>query len=370
MTDVAAVHRFYAAVNQALRTGNPPDLADLVAPELLRTADRPPDASGTALRPTIDRLPAAFPGLQLAVEDLIAAGDQVIAVVTVAGGGYDSVLGFPVSGPAGGWSAVDRFRLDGDRIVAFGRWELDAGATSAQPLFAAPLATLPAGPAAVEINRVTLPPGARLSPLIGPGPEVLMLEAGALTVRLLGVDPQGNAAGTRHGGEVPLRPGDLTIVPTGTPFAVDNDGQVPAVLLEVALRPTAERSPENEGIDASALSPAALLPGAAVQLMAGGPIAALLNGPATVVAARLTMAPGAGIASHPVTGMELLAVDAGHHPRRGVDGRRPPDARNRGGIARRARHSGVLERRDEMGWRRGGRGGGRATNRHDVRGNQ
>jgi len=86
---------------------------------------------------------------------------------------------------------------------------------------------------------------------------------------------------------------------------------VPAVVLEVALRPTAQRSPENEGIDASALSPAALASGVAVQRLTRGVAADLPSGPATIVATRLTLEPGAGIAQHAVAGAELLEVEVG-----------------------------------------------------------
>ena len=305
----AVVERFYAAVNDALHTGNPPDLDGVVAPEALRSRGQP----SADIIETLDWLRTAFPGGQLVVGDLIADGDRLVAVVAIDGDWHDPVTGLPVHGPSITWRAVDRFRLKEGQIVAFDRWEQDRDAASAQPLFAAPLARLPASPAAVEVTRVTLPPGARLSGLIGPGPELLLLERGSLAVRLAGSaqrgDPRGT--GTPSEGGVTLSPGGLLVVPTGTPFAIENGGQVPAVVLEVALRPTAERTPENEGVDASALGSAAPVPGVAVQTLVSGQAVELPAGPGTVVATRLTLATGAGIAPHKVAGAELLAVEAG-----------------------------------------------------------
>ena len=310
--DTATVRRFYAAVNDALRTGRPPVFDDLVAPEVLRAQTQPGAEPGADVRGGFDRLQTAFAGLELRVEALVADGGHALALVAVDGDRRDLEPGLPIHGSTATWRAVDRFRLDGGRIVAFDRQEQDRDAVSARPLFDAPLARLPATPAVVEVARVTLPPGARLSGLVGPGPELLLLEAGALTARLAArVQPGSTPDGTTDEGQVSLRPGDLLVVPTGAPFAIENHGRVPAVVLEVALRPTAERSPENEGVDAPALGLAALNPGVAVQRLAHGFTADLPAGPATVVATRLTLAPGAGIASHAVDGAELLAVEAG-----------------------------------------------------------
>ena len=238
--------------------------------------------------------------LMLALALILAAGAAVLGAVQTERPAPVSLASREVDGAVG------------ESVVSPGATESGTESASSQPLVETTLDRLPAAPTVVEVNRVTVPPGARLPGLIGPGPELLVLEAGRLVVQVTGEARVSGAAGsTTVGGDVLLQPGHFLIVATGGPFAIENSGQVTAIILELALRSTAERSPENEGIDATALGDAGLVPGVSVQRLAGGLAPHLTSGPATIDVARLTVAPGAGVAPREVVEAELIAIEAG-----------------------------------------------------------
>jgi hypothetical protein len=80
-TNIALVREFYAAVNEALRTG------DVTPPDRLVSADRgvPPLLGDGQYRATVARrlvsIRAIYTGAQVVVDDLLAQGDVVMARV-------------------------------------------------------------------------------------------------------------------------------------------------------------------------------------------------------------------------------------------------------------------------------------------------
>jgi mannose-6-phosphate isomerase-like protein (cupin superfamily) len=311
--DTASVQRFYQALNNALLVGRTPTFDGLVDPALLYpNGGTAPAADRGSFQSTLQTITSSLVGFELTVEGLTGGGGEVVAFVGVRDGSRGGFPDLVSDGATPSWRFVDRFRLVEGVIVAFDHWDPGRQFATARPSADVVLARLPGAPAAIEMNRATLPPGAHLAALFGPGPEMLVVEAGTVTVRVAGSAQVSRSGGSALlEGDIDLVPGELVVVPTGTPFSIENSGQVSAVLLEVAMRSTVERSPENDGLDASALSAASPAGAIAVQPLAAGTAAEMPAGPATVAVTVLTLAPDAEVAGHEFAGAELLAVQSG-----------------------------------------------------------
>ena len=114
----AIVQRFYRdMVNQ----GNL-DLADeLLAPDYVEHWS--PAGSGIeGFRQFAVGLVAAFPDLQVTVEDLVAEGNRVVARVTVHATHEGALMGMTPTGRQVSFEGIDIFEVEDGRIV--GRWNL------------------------------------------------------------------------------------------------------------------------------------------------------------------------------------------------------------------------------------------------------
>ncbi len=82
----AVVHRFYAAVNEVLHTGDPTAIDTVVDPDLVAhamPASLPPTRAGLARH--LRAIRAAFPGARLAVEAIVVQADTWRSRVRVTG---------------------------------------------------------------------------------------------------------------------------------------------------------------------------------------------------------------------------------------------------------------------------------------------
>jgi hypothetical protein len=171
--------------------------------------------------------------------------------------------------------------------------------------------TLPPVPCVVELTRLTYVPGSDgASPRL-PGPLLLTIESGALTMQLRGV-------GTLLHADEPARvvEGDLTlhvsdglVLPSGTVFAFHNGGTTPVVALVAGVFSTAKpvRTPART---VSAQWDQSWSPGAIVQPLASGWLIDPPTGPTTFELRRLNLQPGANTPlSSP--GAMILSVEAG-----------------------------------------------------------
>lgn len=160
-------------------------------------------------------------------------------------------------------------RNDGDEpaaLVRLTRSHVDAAASSqarSDPAYAAPapaasseqaawpiaggVATaMPSGAAAVVFGRAVLAPGAALPARLDAGPALLAVEAGAL-----GLEIDGGAAWVRSGvngaatdsRDATLAAGDGALVPSGVGIVLRNPGDVPLLVLLVALVPAEASGP-------------------------------------------------------------------------------------------------------------------------------
>ncbi|MDQ3541451.1 MAG: hypothetical protein M3440_12265, partial [Chloroflexota bacterium] len=127
------------------------------------------------------------------------------------------------------------------------------GATNQTPQLDAEIGALPPAPAFIELSRITLEPGAVVE-LIVPGPEVYVVESGALGIRVSGeatVSRRVANDGTRSpeiaapGVDNTLRAGDQIVVAGETQHTLMNDGLELTRVLSLVIFPAAFAVPER-----------------------------------------------------------------------------------------------------------------------------
>ncbi|MGE5132538.1 MAG: ester cyclase [Gemmatimonadota bacterium] len=114
----AAFSRFHDAVNTGDLEVISTMIDEVVAPDVLFHAPVPTGATGVqALRQVWEVLLRAFPDLHVAVEDLIAEGDKVVARNTVTGTHQGGFRGLPPTGKAVTYNEIFIVRFAGRRIA-------------------------------------------------------------------------------------------------------------------------------------------------------------------------------------------------------------------------------------------------------------
>jgi hypothetical protein len=114
----AAFGRFHDAVNTRDLDVIAKVIDEVVDPDVLFHAPAPTGATGArALREVWTMLLRAFPDLHVAVEDLIAEGDKVVARNTVTGTHQGEYRGVPATGRPVTYNEIFIVRLAGGRIA-------------------------------------------------------------------------------------------------------------------------------------------------------------------------------------------------------------------------------------------------------------
>ncbi len=114
----AAFSRFHDAVNTGDLEVISTMIDEVVAPDVLFHAPVPTGATGVqALRQVWEVLLRAFPDLHVAVEDLIAEGDKVVARNTVTGTHQGDFRGLPPTGKSVTYNEIFIVRFAGRRIA-------------------------------------------------------------------------------------------------------------------------------------------------------------------------------------------------------------------------------------------------------------
>lgn len=193
-------------------------------------------------------------------------------------------------------------------------------AVAVQSLAQATHQVMPPAPCGIELARLTYLPDHGGAPQTLPGPWLLIVESGALTVHLEG-------AGTLwRGGTLPqavqsplvLHAGDGLGLPASVTAHVHNAGTVPAVALAAgAFHTVGPAKPPGNGDPVR--WDAAWSPGATVQPLGGGWLMAPPTGPTTITLQRLSLAMGAQLSLSP-PGAAILAVESGALTLRGDQG--------------------------------------------------
>jgi hypothetical protein len=251
----ATVGRFYAAVNDVIRTGDPVLLDAVVAADVVWPAVEPGGESGrSGLARRLVALHASQPGLRLVVQELVADRDEAVAWIALEGGNPGALLALPPADPAG---LVDGFRIETGRIVE--AWGATASLGVPRNLLDVTLDAPAVTAGFVGLSRLTIAPGTDVPEVVAPGPTVVAVETGVLTARLAGAGgvvchAAGGATGTEDptvaGQALALTEGDRLTVPAAAPYVLRNDGPTPATALIAAIlppAPTMPTSPENAG---------------------------------------------------------------------------------------------------------------------------
>jgi predicted ester cyclase len=363
----ALVLRFYDAVNASFETGLPPHFDRLLSDDFVERAVQP---EATLDRAGLERyvldLHAAMPTLRLTVEDLAAQGDEVVARVRVDGPPVRMVLGVPSANRPPAWSTVDFFRIRDGRIVEHRGLGTSHGL--AQPLLTASLTVAPLTRSDIAVARITFQSGAGMPETSAPGPTMIVVEVGLLTVRstrpmlLTRVAPDGvplPPQETVPDVDVALLPSHQLVIPAATPYVLRNETDAATVALGAIVssyaaggsayiyegsgapaRPIADAPAPPPGVaiflppprasgDAGPVpaymvpsqgsAPAtgtpngtiAWPPGVAVQPLAHVTGVTMPDGPAVFTVDRLILPPGAGGPSESVVGLEVVVVEAG-----------------------------------------------------------
>ena len=168
----------------------------------------------------------------------------------------------------------------------------------------------------VTLERWTLAPSAVETRGTDLGFFVLLVDAGTLTVRptpgaVSAVPVAGGEAGTRDrdsgssalDAPAVLGPGDGLVIAKGGPVTLHNEGTVPVVVLVVAAA-----VPVPAELPGTSIRPPA---GVRHDVLAGGPVADLPTGTATVAIGRAVLVAGSAVPAHRVGIAEMVAVEEG-----------------------------------------------------------
>ena len=173
-----------------------------------------------------------------------------------------------------------------------------------------------AGPAALQLLRIMLEPGAR-SPLhTHPGPEFGIVESGTLTVQVAGravlLSSAGEAAGESTllpvGVEVTLGPGDRIAYAPGTQMTFRNAGSVRTSLLAATMLPTGVGAPPGV-VWADGRPSAEDVAGVTSQLLGQAVAYNVGQGRVALTLERLVLASGDSVPGY--AGPVLVAVETG-----------------------------------------------------------
>jgi predicted ester cyclase len=312
--EVTLVRHFYAAVNDALSTGDVQPLDRLVAENLVEHPARAGVALGRAsLVETLTALRAGYPNLQLVVEDVRSDGDQVAARIRV-DGASGRFLGIPLGAGQVPWGTIDLFRV-ADGVIAE-HWGVPSDAALFTPLTQATIHLSSDARRRVGLERRDFAPGSYWPEELAAGPVLIMGQIGSMTVTidkpastpalLVHNAPMGGPqAGEQIGKGVvaTLVPGDLLVLPEGARFSTSNSAGTAAAILVLTL--------EMPAIPGGAPMPDPLPPvGITRQVKAVG-MAASIPSDAVVQIGRMALGPGAELPLHTATGPELLVVEDG-----------------------------------------------------------
>jgi hypothetical protein len=297
--NLAAVRRFYDAVNDVIATGDAGSLTVVLSPDY-READ---DAGGLVpgrdpLERSLLALHETVPELRLQTMDLFGDGDRVLAVVRADEERGATTFGLTLNDPLW-WSPIEVFRVVGGLVA-------ERAAIGRRPAVLEPIVQTPIGPppvtqGIVTVARVTLEPGGWLREPRVHGVRVLVVAAGTLEVS---VAPDGSSAGSWDGIGRTLEAGDWLVVPSGemgSGYAARNGESATTVYLEVRLAADAARS----------VATAPIADGAATQVMAGGQLVALPAASINLSVVRVNLLPGDCLAWSAPAGPILLWVERG-----------------------------------------------------------
>jgi hypothetical protein len=329
----AVVHRFYAAINEAVRTGDMALLERVVAVESLAAAPADGGSSQCSLRCRVAALHQLAPQLHLTVNEVLVDGDRVAVRLSVQGHDRFEFLGLPLEGALALWGPIDLLRIADGRVVAV---EPAAGPPALiEPLLRADVDILPPAPYRLGLLRLTLKPGAAIARRSVRGPLVVLVERGTLEVvvdRLVGVSRQerygfATSEAAHPVGAIALTAGDRLTLEDQTNYGLRTSAKAAAAVLVVAALPgdggitnrwvrsrtleeTLVAAPIPETV-AQTEPPPTWPAGVRSELLADGIVRDRATPSTRVELTRMTLRPHAALPVHEAPGVEMIALEAG-----------------------------------------------------------
>jgi predicted ester cyclase len=334
--NVSLIRSFYETVADGFRTGSFEASKEFLATDFV---DHPAEDSQQrtmgGLIGQLVGLYATYKDVDVEVADVIADNDRVTARVLLTGRLRPEFLGIQLPDKTLRRESIEIYRFSAGKIVE--RWALGDPVTLLQTLAEAPFTAYPSLPTVVALARLTIQPGADLVHFVLPGPGLLLVEDGELTVLGNGVTviTRDGAIGTpatrdvtTQGSETSLGVGD-SVVYSRTRPALRMNGNKPAVVLVLALfqplsqlRNPQSRSSGNDGPTPDQVLSLAMYPqegegsatlpsGISVAPLAAGMMTVGTSGAMSVALGYVVVPPGAGIGPHRVSGVELLGIESG-----------------------------------------------------------
>jgi mannose-6-phosphate isomerase-like protein (cupin superfamily) len=180
------------------------------------------------------------------------------------------------------------------------------------------LTTMPTEGVDVRIDRWTFPVSAEAWQSTAPSlPELVYVEAGSLVATVDAKATLARATSIKRGAvsvpvgdDIPLRGGDLLVVPAGARFALRGDGETAPTLLVVAFQGSSGEQEQGAGAPV----------GVTVRKLGSGTLDELPSESSIVILRRLAVGPRTAIPEETTAGPELLVVEAGSVRLRAVPG--------------------------------------------------
>ena len=328
----AVARQFYAAINDAVRTGDL-SLLDRVAAGIDRDDVQGAAETGCDLRCRVSALHRLAPDVRLGVDEVLVDGDRVAARISLQGNDRPVFLGLPLQDDLAPWGPVDFLRVDDGQVVEVQL--ADGPPTLVETLGRTVVEGVPVAPYRLGLVRLTLEPSAAIPELFARGPVFLLVESGTLVVRVdqpTLVQRPGHAAGPVReellaAGAIVLSPGERIALVADTGYALHSIGNEAAVVLSAAAL-VGDGSITNRWVRARPLdeilftatapeyvaqtsAPTPWPPGVRSELIAEGIITTRPAPSATLELARLTLPSHAALPIHDTPGAELLVVETG-----------------------------------------------------------
>jgi len=220
-----------------------------------------------------------------------------MAHVAVRDGQGGSFLGIPIEAAPRPWGSVDILRVRSGKVVE--RQGGGEGTGLLHLVATAPLDLIGPVPRVVTLERITLPPGARYDDDAFLASRVLLAESGDIHLK------RAQAERPESSTEDSLAPGTMVVVAVGGRFTATNSGDVPAILLRLAIalpqtggpaKPSSGDQPTGDAI---------------VDVLAGSAAMLLPDGPLTVGVGRVLLAPGARLSLAGTSSIALVSAAEG-----------------------------------------------------------
>lgn len=293
------VHRFYAAVNAVIATGDTVALDAVVAPHFVEGAPLPGEGAGrSGLKEYLATLHEVDQRLRLVPEMVAAAGDLTVARVAIQRPpGPPVFIGSTIAPPP--WGPVDVFRVANGVIVE--RWSHTDGTALIRPLAQASFDLPSPVPRVVSLDRLTLSQGATWSSR-ATGPHLLFLEEGVLHVQVRKAGAIESGVSPAHQ-MIPLSTGQSLTTLAGMDVDVTSVGTKASRVVVVSFA-----VPQSPG--GAPVAPI-LPPDVAGQTLAGGMATDVRVGAVAVTLGQMILARGSQLSLARAEGPTLIAVDAG-----------------------------------------------------------